>query len=521
MKEYYDFFDEKPLIDLDTGDDEVESDICEDEEPVSAPVATEDSDPVKIYLKEMGVVALLTKEGEVEIAVKIENTRENIRRIIFSIPFTLRKLIELGKFVQKGIAPLEDIVHIDGIESDEDMLRLKDEFFFHTLEIKKLLDRRMVHLKKLNTSRKKNDGTLLNTLENNRIKIFSCIEKMSLKDEVCEAFVNELEKEACEMSQIKKKMGGVQRRLSKTGVDVKKVNFKRIPRKYSQDIKDLMLQYKGIADELTECENKMGMQMDNFKMAINSISKANADLKQSKWTLIEANLRLVISIAKRYVGKGMSFSDLIQEGNIGLMRAVEKFEYRRGYKFSTYATWWIRQAITRAIADQSRTIRIPVHMVETINKITKTIREMVQETGKEPSDEDIARKMKLPVEKVKSILRITKEPISLETPIGDEDEDSFLRDFIEDTSTDSPLETAIKEDLKKQLTKVLSTLSPKEEQVIRKRFGIGESKPLTLEEVGQAFDVTRERIRQIEVKALRKLKHPARNKWLKEFLDKS
>jgi len=520
MKEYYDFFDEKPLIELDSGDEENEDGVTDDE-PVIAPSATEECDPVKIYLKEMGVVPLLTKDGEVEIAVKIEHTRENIRRIIFSIPFTLRKLIEIGKFVQKGIAPLEDIVHIEDIDSDEELFKLKDDFFLHTVEIKKLLDRRMALLRKLNTEKKKDDEKLMATLENNREKIFASIENMNLKDEICEAFVNELERESCEMSQIRRKMGTVQKKLVKAGVDVERLNVKRIPRKYSASVREIILQYKAIADELTECENKMGMQMEHFKKAIHSISRANSDLKLAKWTLIEANLRLVISIAKRYVGKGMSFSDLIQEGNIGLMRAVEKFEYKRGYKFSTYATWWIRQAITRAIADQSRTIRIPVHMVETINKITKTIREMVQETGREPTDEEIARKMRLPVEKVKSILRITKEPISLETPIGDEDEDSFLRDFIEDTSTDSPLETAIKEDLKKQLTKVLSTLSPKEEQVIRKRFGIGESKPLTLEEVGQAFDVTRERIRQIEVKALRKLKHPARNKWLKEFLDKS
>jgi RNA polymerase primary sigma factor len=261
------------------------------------------------------------------------------------------------------------------------------------------------------------------------------------------------------------------------------------------------------------------MKYPEMKKALKVLAQGEIEVFEARKALIEANLRLVISIAKRYLGRGLSFSDLIQEGNSGLMRAVDKFEYKRGYKFSTYATWWIRQAITRALADQSRTIRIPVHMVETINKITKVTRELVQEVGREPAAIEIAERLKIPVEKVNGILKISKEPISLETPIGEE-EDSHLRDFIEDKAMLSPLDFAIQGDMKKKIDSILCSLTAKEEKIIRKRFGIGGDIPHTLEEVGLEFDVTRERIRQIEGKAIRKLKHPSRSKWLREFIEK-
>jgi RNA polymerase primary sigma factor len=260
------------------------------------------------------------------------------------------------------------------------------------------------------------------------------------------------------------------------------------------------------------------MKSSEMKKALRIFMQGEQEVFEARKTMIEANLRLVISIAKRYLGRGLSFSDLIQEGNSGLMRAVDKFEYRRGYKFSTYATWWIRQAITRALADQSRTIRIPVHMVETINKITRVARELVQVLGREPTPLEISGELKMPVEKVAGILKIAKEPVSLETPVGEED--SHLRDFIEDKAMPSPLDFAIRDDMKKKIDKILGSLPPKEEKVIRQRFGIGVDSPLTLEEVGIEFDVTRERIRQIEVKAIRKLKHASRSKWLREFIEK-
>jgi RNA polymerase primary sigma factor len=262
-----------------------------------------------------------------------------------------------------------------------------------------------------------------------------------------------------------------------------------------------------------------GIRSAEIKKALRVLMQGEKEMFEARKAMTVANLRLVISIAKRYLGKGLSFSDLIQEGNIGLMKAVDKFEYRRGYKFSTYATWWIRQAITRAIADQSRTIRIPVHMIETANRITKVTRELVQEIGREPTHVEIAERLKIPVEKVSGILKISKEPVSLETPIGEE-EDSHLRDLIEDKAMLSPLDSAILGDMKKKIDKILCTLNPKEEKIIRRRFGIGGDFPHTLEEVGLEFDVTRERIRQIEVKAIRKLKHPSRSKWLREFIEK-